>query len=471
MSFTVEEVIIILSDDEDSACDDTHNDSSVLFVEEKEKVVPDRPLPAQALEEDLVVTFSRRAEVLPHARYDCPVYPFTRADFEKTAPIDDNHLICEQCFCYVCDKLASLCSLWRVKDMCHCNSHQRSELWSGLRSSAVLGHLLAFNFSLSDLDGHLRLAEMLLQTFRKELGLEFSRFLQGKMDGLQGLVYEIQLLTCPKASAIEAKGILLQRVVASVRRVMVMSDLPSAFIDKLHGFFQRLNLSGSFRHMKQSLSVRPWDDVLLVSILKGQNVTGLTYDVLISFQELRDLAPLFLCMTGDFSGALSGFFGTAVGPATRLSPALFRLYLRVFDTATAPGVLGKLDQLCAFQGCSTWRGRRRWVRRHSANAGMFRLAGEKVFPDHALLLLVTEALVQRIVSGPLSPSLPVINSFKENPWALRWFCQNLSLTPDVSFDFMTAVQQELVNTGDNIPYLPLQPSSPPPSSSSPEPWD
>lgn len=33
---------------------------------------------------------------------------FRRADFEQSATIDGNHLICEQCFCYVCDKLASL---------------------------------------------------------------------------------------------------------------------------------------------------------------------------------------------------------------------------------------------------------------------------------------------------------------------------------------------------------------------------
>lgn len=39
--------------------------------------VSDRELPVSALEEDLVVTFSRRAEVLPHARYDCSLHAFT----------------------------------------------------------------------------------------------------------------------------------------------------------------------------------------------------------------------------------------------------------------------------------------------------------------------------------------------------------------------------------------------------------
>lgn len=29
-------------------------------------------------------------------------------DCERTAPMANNELICDQCFCYICDKLASL---------------------------------------------------------------------------------------------------------------------------------------------------------------------------------------------------------------------------------------------------------------------------------------------------------------------------------------------------------------------------
>jgi hypothetical protein len=49
---------------------------------------------------------------------------------------------------------------------------------------------------------------------------------------------------------------------------------------------------------------------------------------------MRDLVALFMCMEGDFSLALS----EVSIAAPRFSPALFRLYLRIFETATAPRV-------------------------------------------------------------------------------------------------------------------------------------
>lgn len=94
--------------------------------------------PAIGPAEDMVVTFSRRPELLPHARHDCPLHPFTQVsrlvyfletlsskfsfhsvllffscvllratDGAVQGPVADNGLFCEQCFCFICDKLAS----------------------------------------------------------------------------------------------------------------------------------------------------------------------------------------------------------------------------------------------------------------------------------------------------------------------------------------------------------------------------
>lgn len=89
--------------------------------------------------EDMVVTFSRRPELLPHARHDCPLHLFTQVsplvyfseklswkfssdglllflsfcvllratDGAVQGPVADNHLFCEKCFCFICDKPAS----------------------------------------------------------------------------------------------------------------------------------------------------------------------------------------------------------------------------------------------------------------------------------------------------------------------------------------------------------------------------
>uniref|UniRef100_A0A3P8U976 Uncharacterized protein n=1 Tax=Amphiprion percula TaxID=161767 RepID=A0A3P8U976_AMPPE len=143
--------IIILSDDDDKDCE---NDLSCLIVEVEDvkKTAP------TALDEDLVVTFSRRAEVLPHARYDCPIHPFTATDCETGVPVAGNQLFCDQCFCYICDKLASSCVMWCHSEMCHCNSHKKSPFWHNLRNTALLGGLKPFNLMLSEIDSHLRCA-------------------------------------------------------------------------------------------------------------------------------------------------------------------------------------------------------------------------------------------------------------------------------------------------------------------------
>uniref|UniRef100_A0A3Q3K1H4 Uncharacterized protein n=1 Tax=Monopterus albus TaxID=43700 RepID=A0A3Q3K1H4_MONAL len=187
--------IIILSDDDDD--DDGHEEPSVLIVEVQDLkkngnnnliykptvcvtlevvdsyqllllCVSDVVLPQGPLDEDLVVTFSRRAEVLPHARYDCPIHPFMATDHEVSGPVASNQLICDQCFCYICDKLASLCVVWCQGGVCHCNSHKRSDFWNNIRNGALLGWLKTFNLSLSEVDHHLRLAGICTQLLQRQ---------------------------------------------------------------------------------------------------------------------------------------------------------------------------------------------------------------------------------------------------------------------------------------------------------------
>nr|XP_040043142.1 uncharacterized protein zgc:112980 [Gasterosteus aculeatus aculeatus]XP_040043143.1 uncharacterized protein zgc:112980 [Gasterosteus aculeatus aculeatus] len=594
------EVIVILSDDEDAEENISFSDQSVVIVEAEDVKKSDSAVAPVALDEDLVITFSRRAEVLPHARYDCPIHVFTATD-EIGAPAAGNQLMCDQCFCYICDKLASLCQMWCCSGLCHCNSHKRSDFWNNLRNSLLLGGLQRFNLTLSELDSHLRHAETMLQSFKLRLSAKFECFLRG--ESLEGYgpsdsnpkgvvfnytpVYEFvssflneadqqegraaavlrlgaaevfirhfqvsgsYISHSPTANAVEARLVLLQRVIASVQRQMVMSSLTPDFIHKLQEFYQKLFFPPELKNMKSSLCVRPWDDVLLVSVLKGQNVSGVRKDkgkkdllieqiavVLLRtevlqqqhryrelcrylrvvesddsklLQQVRDLIPFFFCMDGSLPGGLHSLFPTVNAPAARLTPDLFLFYLRLFTTATAPPtatarVSGSV-QVCIsdaawqpmkdavplpdvvvvrfalrVQRCcpAVFADSRCWISLlqivnppaavpeptskflheakdvvstilHGANVQIPRVFQEG-YPDQALLLLVTGALGQRVLSGALSPALPVLNTFKGNLWALGWLWDSLSSSPERLRSFSQELSREAGATadGDNI---------------------
>ncbi|XP_074555015.1 uncharacterized protein LOC141811058 [Halichoeres trimaculatus] len=442
--------IIILSDDEDyenQECDNeiSCNEPSVLIVEEEMKkndCLTDCVLPPTALEEDLVVTFSRRAEVLPHARFDCPIYPFTATVSEVGAPVAENSLICDQCFCYVCDKLASSCVMWCYSGVCHCNSHKKSDFWHNRRNSALLGGLKHFNLTLSEIDAQLRDADAMLQSFSQELAVRFSSFLAGidvqkiglslfnmeggvhdytevyafissflnKADKLGGRAAAIMYLGAardcirhyqgsgdfivqsPTANVAKAKVMLLQRIISSLQRQMVMADFTPEFIHKLQVFYLSLYFPAELKSMKYSLCVRPWDDVLLVSVLKGQNVTGVRKDkgkkdvlmekisiVLLRtellqkqqryrelcrylrvvqtddsqlFQQLQDLIPFFTCLGGNLLSGLGSLFPSVNAPASRFTPSLFLCYFHIFKTATAPKITVSQPHQLSHSGAS-----------------------------------------------------------------------------------------------------------------------
>ncbi|KAI3353334.1 hypothetical protein L3Q82_019875, partial [Scortum barcoo] len=609
--------IIILSDDDEEDHELSCSEASVLIVEvevEDVKKKNDSVLPPSSLDEDLVVTFSRRAEVLPHARYDCPIHPFTATDCETGAPADKNQLICDQCFCYICDKLASSCVMWIYSGVCHCNSHKRSNFWNNLRNSTLLGGLKTFNFTLSEMDAHLRHAEMMLQSFRQELSARFSSFLKGKtvegfdlsrsnqkclifdytsvyefvssflnkadkQDGRAAAVMRLGaaedfirhcpvtgtfILQSPMANVAEAKVVLLQRVISSLQRQMVMSAFMPEFTQKLQDFYKRFHFPAELKSMRNSLCVRPWDDVLLVSVLKGQNVTGIRKDkgkrdvlfeqisvVLLRtevlqrqhryrelcrylrvvqtddstlLQQVQDLVPFFMCMEGDFTSALQSLFPPVNAPASRFTPHLFLFYLRIFRTGTAPklavcrpvelchtdaawepikGVLPltqvllvkfalRVQRICpaVFTDSQCWTSLLTVVNTpHGSLTALpvpspqFLLVFEvifilhilsflsalqeakdvvnsilceqgsniqiprffqEVYPHQALLLLVTGALGLRILNAALRPALHVLNTFKDNVWAVEWLWDYLP--PERLRSFLQEITQEVENT-------------------------
>ncbi|XP_028829745.1 uncharacterized protein LOC114786645 isoform X2 [Denticeps clupeoides] len=168
-----QEVIIILSDSE--------LEESVLLVEEEKAAVSSVPdgTPGEVLDDDLAIMVCQRGLVLPHARFDCGSHMFRATDYEANVPLETNGSFCDQCFCYVCDKPVTECSLWTVSGSCHCNAHKRSLDWKSLRDKGIMGFLrdLQFNFDSLEMDAELRKAERSLHRFSLTLAERYSSYL------------------------------------------------------------------------------------------------------------------------------------------------------------------------------------------------------------------------------------------------------------------------------------------------------
>ncbi|KAI5616094.1 hypothetical protein C0J50_8589 [Silurus asotus] len=458
--------VIVLSDDEDADADSDHtgaHENSSVFIVEEDEMNKGPSETSEILDEDVTITFSRKANLLPHARYDC-TETFSFTDSNVSEPESDNAVFCEQCFCYICDQLASQCKFWNVPGFCHCNAHKRSIYWKSLRDKRILGflHELKFTFNPADLDSDLRRAETRLQEIARSLAVKYAAFLvttenpnrqiacvcpchstrgrtagnssaRGGAAGAVGVVgagcsrcymdhqklvlydytpvmehviafLDETMKETPKSGSVMVLGAvklfithsmpgtvhapaishvvmeLFWRAISIVQIWFVDANFPLSFVKQLQDFFQILPLPPDFRKFRNSLNVLPWDDPLLSAVLKGQNVTGvrqvkgrrqetlhemalvvrsrvlnlqqqnrfrelaryLKYvrsDNAAMLQMMRDWIPLYLCKVGDYNGAIECLFNPMYGPscpASRLSPAQFNAYLRIFMSGHAP---------------------------------------------------------------------------------------------------------------------------------------
>ncbi|XP_014792029.1 PREDICTED: uncharacterized protein LOC106884847 isoform X2 [Calidris pugnax] len=173
-----EQSIILISDDEAEST----LGNSVQLVDPLEKSGLEEEKSEAVVDEEceLMVTFCKQAKVMPHARYDCTTHPFERMECDTCSPLGENADICNQCYCYICDKLASECENWTTPSLCHCNAHNKSKFWKDQRDFALAGVLVMFNLELTDIDADLRHGGSLLKKFIQELSVEYNKYLVGK---------------------------------------------------------------------------------------------------------------------------------------------------------------------------------------------------------------------------------------------------------------------------------------------------
>ncbi|XP_048407845.1 uncharacterized protein zgc:112980 [Stegostoma tigrinum] len=173
-----EESVIVISDTEG----ENDGETSVFIVENSSDVADaSKEKSTEVIDEEcgLAITYSKKGNVMPHARYDCVEQDFTRTENEISEPAGSNAFFCEQCYCYICDKPASECQYWKLPSVCHCNAHNKSTYWKAHRDVALTGALSIFNFNLVDIDSELRHGGALLQKFWLELAMEYNKYLMG----------------------------------------------------------------------------------------------------------------------------------------------------------------------------------------------------------------------------------------------------------------------------------------------------
>ncbi|XP_009327688.1 PREDICTED: uncharacterized protein LOC103921443 [Pygoscelis adeliae] len=311
-----EQSIILISDDEAEGT----LGNSVLLVDPLEKSAVEEEKSEEVVDEEceLMVTFCKQAKVMPHARYDCTIHPFERMECETCSPLGKNADICNQCYCYICDKLASECQNWTTPSLCHCNAHNKSKFWKDQRDFALAGVLVMFNLELTDIDADLRHGGSLLIKFIQELSVEYNKYLIGermpptqhecfclpklppgqcnvcrsrnmevvyKYSGVFALVTRFLNQAereSPKAAAVmflgAAKEIALHKdpalITTQLQRMLVLCDFTKNLYEKFVNFFQSISLPCHCFGFSNSLNVVPWDHVLLTTVLKGQNITG-----------------------------------------------------------------------------------------------------------------------------------------------------------------------------------------------------
>ncbi|KAG7234815.1 hypothetical protein INR49_003962, partial [Caranx melampygus] len=190
-----------------------------------------------------------------------------------------------------------------------------------------------------------------------------------------------------------------------------------------------------------------------------------------------------MCMDGDFPAACNSSFSSVNALAPRFTPSIFLVYLRIFETATAPTqTVSQPSDLC--HPDATWGPIKRdaaplkpvelvkfalrvqkccsavfadeakdvvkltLLKQHGSN---FQIPWffQDVYPDQALLLLVTGALGQRILSGPLKPSVPVFHTFRMNAWALQWLWDSLSSNTERFNSFVGELKEEMENATES----------------------